>query len=90
MPEDPYTKIEKDKEKTEIGFKFPYERRARSLSNPKHSEIQLKADCVNFRFADENKREIQKKSISPDVGSAVEKVQQRGPVIAKTDFTLQQ
>lgn len=41
------------------------------------------------------KEEPHKKSISPDVGSAVDKSSHRGtitngPVLAKTDFTLQQ
>jgi len=66
-------------QKEGVTFQFPFQRRARSLSNPKQTEIQLKTDDKAIKEGE------RKKSPSPEY---VPEKSTRGPVIAKTDFTL--
>lgn len=67
-------------EAVKCAFKFPFERRARSLSNPKQVELSKEQE------------QTKKKSPSPEcqIGDRNEKSHSRGPVIAKTDFSLHQ
>jgi hypothetical protein len=65
-------------------FKFPFERRTRSLSNPKQVEAVINNEQKTGEYP-------KKKSPSPECqGERNDKSSTRGPIIAKTDFTLHQ